>query len=135
MDVEDTITVVFKALQFFKQKAAARGKGMLSQVRFEALSFVAAAERPTMKDLAKHFRIAAPSATSLVEHLVKAKQLARSPDARDHRQVRLVLTPRGRRDLEHCLVAKRAQWRSLLKKLSARERSQFASIFKKLSQQ
>jgi DNA-binding MarR family transcriptional regulator len=132
-NIEETISVIFQAIRFFKQQEAPHGKGMLSHVRFETLSFVSEANRPSMKDLAKYFRIEAPSATSLVEHLVKAKQLARVPDLKDRRQVHLVLTSRGRRDLKRSMVAKRAQWRLLLKKLSSIERIQFTNTFKKLS--
>ena len=132
-DIEDLISTIFQAVRFFRRREVRQGKDILSQVRFEALAFVADEKRPTMKDLAKYFHITAPSATSLVEHLVKAKQLARGPDAKDRRQVRLALTAKGRRDLERSMAAKRKQWRVLLKKLSRKEQVQFANTFKKLS--
>ncbi len=131
--IEEAISVVFQAVRFLKQQESQRGKCILSQARFETLSFVSENGQPTMNDLAKYFRITQPSATSLVEYLVKAKQLSRIPDARDRRQVHLALTPQGRRDLEQGMAAKLSQWRSLLKKLSGEERAQFASILKKLS--
>jgi DNA-binding MarR family transcriptional regulator len=134
-DIEKTVSVIFRAIRFLKQKEMHRGNCMLSQARFETLSFISEAKLPTMNDLAKYFRITAPSATSLVEHLVKAKQLTRVPDPKDHRQVRLALTFRGQRDLKQAMAIKHTQWRSLLKKLSGTERVQLANIFKKLSRE
>ncbi len=63
----------------------------------EIVAFVSAERYPTMRDVARHFNITAPSATSLVEGLVRGGYLTRTRDARDRRAVHVRLTAAGKR--------------------------------------
>lgn len=66
-----------------------------SLVKLEVMRLVA--DRPTtMKQLADHLSITAPSATHLVNQLVQGKLLRRQFDNQDRRQVNLAITPAGR---------------------------------------
>ena len=61
----------------------------------EVLRFAAEADEPSMRDVATHFNIAAPSATAVVEHLVREGYVTRTGNKKDRRVVRLMLTTRG----------------------------------------
>lgn len=63
----------------------------------EILAYVREHDSPSMQQLAKRFNITAPSATSLVEGLVRGKCLRRERDRTDRRSIRVVLTPAGKR--------------------------------------
>jgi DNA-binding MarR family transcriptional regulator len=63
----------------------------------QTLWFVAGHQSPSMQDVAKHFKIRAPSATFLAEELVRGGYLKRSANAKDRRRVELTLTPKGKR--------------------------------------
>ena len=62
----------------------------------EVLRIVADSKMPSMSDIATHFKIAAPSATALVEALVHDRYLKRITDENDRRQIRVSLTQKGK---------------------------------------
>jgi len=63
----------------------------------QALWFVAQHESPNMQDVANYFKIRAPSATFLVDELVRAGHLKRQANTKDRRKVELTLTPKGKK--------------------------------------
>lgn len=68
-------------------------------LRYETMRYIRDTDKPTMRDVARHLRIKAPSATSLVAHLAKDGFIAREGEKTDKRIVRIVLTSRGMRDV------------------------------------
>ncbi len=97
----------------------------LSLAQLETLRFVYEAGRPSMLEVAHYHRITAPSATSLVDELVRAKLLTRVSDARDRRHVRLTLTSSGRRVLKASMESRKRVIESLLTDLGERDRKEF----------
>jgi len=65
--------------------------------QYQTLSFVAERESPSMLDVAKYFKIRAPSATFLVDELVRAGQIERKANLKDRRKVELRLTAKGKK--------------------------------------
>ena len=57
-------------------------------------------EKPTMKRIAENFHIKAPSATSLINGLVKAGYVKRIIDKNDRRKVQMVTTKEGEKFLK-----------------------------------
>jgi len=57
-------------------------------------------EPPTVGDVAEHLLLQHHSAVGLVDRAEDAGLVRRTSDAKDHRVVRLSLTPRGRKHLE-----------------------------------
>jgi DNA-binding MarR family transcriptional regulator len=90
---------------FFEMRQAIRANLPRSQadpnawMRCETLRFIDKDERPTMQEIARHLRITAPSATSLVRKLDSLGWIARKPSGSDKRVVRISLTPAGQREL------------------------------------
>jgi len=68
-------------------------------LRIETLTYVRDQKAPSMSDIAQYFSITAPSATSLINALVKSGLVTRTVDARDKRASRISLTKEGRRML------------------------------------
>lgn len=54
---------------------------------------------PTVSDVARHLLLRHNSAVELVDRTVSAGLISRTPDAEDHRSVRIELTEEGRRRL------------------------------------
>lgn len=98
----------------------------------QALWFVAQARRPSMRDVAKHFKITAPSATVLVDELVRGGYLARSASAADRRKVELKLTPKGKREVKALLQKRTRVLNGIFKPLKADERAALDRILKKI---
>jgi len=65
--------------------------------QYQTLWFVAERHNPNMQDVARYFKIRAPSATFLVDELARAGLLARHANPKDRRKVELALTKKGRR--------------------------------------
>lgn len=109
--------------------------GELSILQIEALRFVRDEKDVLMKDLAKYLFIAPPSATSIVDDLVKGKFVVRSEDKDDRRNISVSLTPKGKRALEDCLRKKMEKVVRKIDLLSSGEKKTFLSLLEKLSKE
>lgn len=67
-------------------------------LRLQTIRFIDRTASPTMHDVAGYLRVKAPSATSLVAHLVSQGLIARKTGA-DRREVILSVTPLGKKAL------------------------------------
>ena len=65
--------------------------------QYQTLSFVAEKERVSMQQVALHFKIRAPSATFLVEELVRGGLVERHTNTKDRRKVEVTLSAKGKR--------------------------------------
>ncbi|HEY6020884.1 MAG TPA: MarR family transcriptional regulator [Candidatus Paceibacterota bacterium] len=99
----------------------------------EILAFVAEHNSPTMREIAKHFNITAPSATSLVEGLVRHKMLTRAQDAQDRRAVRLVLTAAGKRTATTLAKRKATVLGGIINKLNDDDRRDLERILRRIT--
>lgn len=68
--------------------------------QYQTLQFVAQRARVNMQEVAHHFKIRAPSATFLVEELVRGGLVERHANAKDRRKVEITLTPKGKREFK-----------------------------------
>jgi DNA-binding MarR family transcriptional regulator len=65
--------------------------------QYQTLHFVAERSRANMQEVAQHFKIRAPSATFLVEELVRAGLVSRHTNPKDRRKVEVTLTAQGKK--------------------------------------
>lgn len=107
--------------------------GQVTMMQLGVLWFITQAGNPTMKDVAEHLRCSPPSATGVVDSLVKAKFLARAADKGDRRSVRLTVTPLGARVLTRGWKLMLARMGKLLGKLSKGDQESLALILARLS--
>lgn len=87
----------------------------------------------TMKKLAESLHISSPSATSLVNRLVRMSWVGRMHDDRNRKLVRLWLTPLGKRILKEKHDRRREVLRHIFGHLSRSEQLQLARLHEKLS--
>ena len=131
--VEQLISMIFAASRLIQERAQHREKiNPFSFLKLETLRYVAEKGDPSMKDVADYLCITPPSATSLINSLVKTKQLERMHDAGDRRLVRLVITPKGKTALATGFKKIMTRMRRLLSKLGAKERNDLFKILEKL---
>ncbi len=88
--------------------------------------------RNTMGDIAEELNITLPSATSLVERLVKGEYVERVQDPQDKRVVKIVLTEKGKAILKKGLEDKIEKTRFMLSKLTEEERLTMLSLLQKI---
>ena len=100
----------------------------LPMAQLEVLRFVAEAEHPTMRDVAIHHHIAAPSATALVQELARLGYLTRVADRKDRRQVRLEMTQKGKKALKLTMEKRKQVLTELFSTLTQQDKDTFNRI-------
>jgi DNA-binding MarR family transcriptional regulator len=101
-------------------------------MRCEALRFIEESGEPTMREVAKHLRVTAPSATSLVRKLSSLGWIKREPSGPDRRVVRIALTAAGRRELARYRTQAERTMRKVFSKLPERDLSHLRRVLRSL---
>lgn len=100
-------------------------------LRLQTIRFIDQADAPTMHDVAAYLRVKAPSATSLVAHLVHMGLITRRTGS-DRREVILSVTPAGKRALKSYGEESEKMMRSAFSTLNESEVGSLCTILKKL---
>ncbi|MBU1147972.1 MAG: MarR family winged helix-turn-helix transcriptional regulator [Candidatus Omnitrophica bacterium] len=85
------------------------------------------------KIVAKERGISPPTATGLIDRLVRSGYVKRSPDPEDRRVVMVSLTKKGENMVKTHMDAIRDVWKKILVRLTAEEQKQYLHILKKIS--
>lgn len=123
---------------FFDMKQTIRANLPHGQVdpnawmRCETLRFIAEIEDPTMREIADHLRITAPSATSLMRKLARLGWIKRSASGSDKRVVRISLTKAGQRELARYRKQAERTMQKVFSKLPERELSNLVQALRRL---
>jgi len=110
-------------------------KNRLSALQLETLRFIRENREVLMKDLAGHLFITPPSATSLINDLIKAKLVGRMAHKQDRRIIGISLTLMGKQVLISSLKKKMENAGKIIDKLSSREKQALLKILEKLSKE
>ena len=122
----------FETRQIIKQRLpGAERSDPNAWLRVQTMQYIERADSPTMHDVAEYLRITAPSATSLIAHLVAKGMIARETGA-DRRVVRLSVTPLGKKLLKQYAIKSEKLMRHAFSKLEESEVGSLCSILKKL---
>ena len=132
---EETLQDLFlefgrKVSSMFKKRI---GDLNLTITQVETLKFIIDKDKPTMKDIADYFDISAPSATSMVEHLISKKLVKREQDRLDRRTINILPTKNAVQIFNSLKKAKAKAISSALKNLSLKDRRNLAEIFRKIT--
>lgn len=90
--------------------------------QLRVLGFLAGRPQTNMNRLAQALDVVPSSASRLCDRLEAAGLLRRMPDPQDRREVRLMLTPAGRRLLDELHERRRAALASVLERMSPADR-------------
>ena len=82
--------------------------------------------------LAKTRGISPPTATGLIDRLVRAGYVKRSPDPEDKRAVSVSLTKKGEKIVQDFLNTVQKRWKNILVHLSTEEQRQYLNILRKI---
>lgn len=105
----------------------AKAKGC-SLAHFEVLKYIAEEGSPYMKDIAKRLHITPPSASTLIDALVKQGLVHRAQMPEDRRTVRVTLLPKAHAFLFSIHKHKASIFNKMLSRLSAEDKSDLARI-------
>lgn len=104
----------------------------LTILQLQAMIFIKRNEAVTMTEVANHFNISLPTATSLSNKLVAAKLITRKSSNRDRRVVTLILTLKGKDLLLQAMKYRNAKLQTMLSYMSLEEKEQLLTIIKNL---
>jgi DNA-binding MarR family transcriptional regulator len=129
--IEYLITLFFTTDRLIREKSQGEGLDPLSMLHLEVLRLIDA-EGPTMKRIAEHLRIKAPSATSLVAGLARSGLVARVKDRGDRRVVRMRTTARGKRSLKEGSQRIVAKTKEIISHLKQKQIDDFIKIMEEI---
>ena len=129
----ELISLIFTATRLIKERTVRHGNiDPFSMAQFKVLALVAEKGTPTMKDIADFLYITSPSATAIINRLVKARELERVYDKEDRRIVRLKLTEKGKKSLAEGRKAATARMSKVIESLNEKEKNDLANILAKI---
>lgn len=134
--LDQLITRLFAAHKLMRQQNKPQQRTAVdpsSMIQMHVLYYLSEHAESTMKDVARYLGITPPSATSLINGLVKAHDLQRTADAHDRRKIHLSVTKKGTQRLKKGLCQVQTKIRGLLMRLNASEQEQLIKIIEKLS--
>jgi len=131
-DIDEFIDLIFVINRLTKE-GLENEKGSPSYIQLQALSFISRQEKPIIKNLAEYLNITAPSATFLINNLIKLELVNRLHNTQDKRMVHLVISKKGKKELAKSFLKSKKHLYKKLSLLSARERKNFILILKKIS--
>ncbi len=105
----------------------------LPLAHIETLRLIGEQKRVPMKQVADFLAITPPSATALIDHLVKEGYVARSADKNDRRAVYLTLTKKGKTVMQKAVLDRCKVFKKLLGRISAKEQLELINILTKLA--
>lgn len=129
----DLMEMLFKISRLMKEKMSFRNDLIhLSVLQIQTLVYLSQNEKVSMSDIAQHFLIELPSATSLINKLVDQDLVKRYEDQQDRRLVMITLTETGKIMFEQAMSQRKKKFEKILSYLSAKEKQDLLSIFKTL---
>lgn len=88
--------------------------------------------RCKLKTLAKERNISPPTATGLIDRLVRAGYVKRESHPEDRRVVMVSLTKKGEKSAQGFLRAIKNRWKNILTHLTSKEQEQYLHILRKV---
>lgn len=128
------IDTIFRFLRGMKEKMGAKSDvAHLSMVQLQTLSFLLKNPASPMRHIAEFLQIELPSATSLIEKLVKMQFVQRKLDAKDKRLVKISLTKKGKLLLTKAKRERTKNISLVLSLLTEKEKTDLLTILGKLA--
>lgn len=128
------IETIFSFSRCMKEKMGVKLQGMqISVVQLQTLLLVKKQKTVSMKKIAQYLQIELPSATSLIDHLVKESLVARATNAKDKRLMDISLTEKGKTVLEKVKKERTKAIKQVLSPLVEAEKKQLLTILTKMT--
>lgn len=128
------IEVMFKSGRLLREQMKySSDLSHLSILQIHTLSFLKEKSNASMGEIAEHFHIELPSATSLLNKLVALHLVKRLPDEKDRRLVKVALTDEGNNILKNAMEEKLIHVKKMLSYLSEDEQNELLRLLEKLN--
>jgi DNA-binding MarR family transcriptional regulator len=128
--ISEIINLIFNIRQLMHEKLSGHYTKKVSFLQIITLRYIEE-KRPLMKDIASYLAITPPSATSLVNSLIKSGLAKRESSKKDRRIVRIEITDSGKKNMKNNLSEVTLRMRKNLESLTKKEQEQLKKILKK----
>jgi DNA-binding MarR family transcriptional regulator len=105
-------------MRIIREETRRHGAPLFTIPQLRTLAFVHRRPGACLFELAEHLGVTRPTASSLVERLVKRDMLTRTPDPQERRRVLLTLTPLGLRHFRSARDSTRRWMAAVLTRIS-----------------
>lgn len=129
-EITETLFKVIRQLK--KEMSQKENCAHLSMLQIQALFFLKQNKNAQMSEIAEHFCIELPSATSLLNKLNQMELAERTADPNDRRLVRIALTKKGEKTLKQAIEERNKKVEKMLSYLSEGEKNQLFHILQTL---
>lgn len=129
--ISQIVSLIFTVRNLMHDKIAQKNNKKTSFLQMITLRFIKH-KKPTMKEIADYLTITAPSATSLVNSLMKDEVIRREEEKEDRRIVRIVITQIGEVSLKKGMECMSEKIKKNLEALNQKEQTELAKILGKL---
>jgi DNA-binding MarR family transcriptional regulator len=120
--------LMFELVRLMKQRMSTVGYSPSFYIHLETLRYLIESKDADMRDIAKYLRVSAPSATGLVDALVREKLASRIADRTDRRRVRIAVTKKGKQTVAKATKHREAVFARITAPLSSRDRGELIRI-------
>ena len=129
--VNELAETMFQVFRLMKEKMSYTNKlTHLSILQIQTLIFLHHGKKVSMSDIAEHFHIELPSATSLLNKLYDQKLVERHENKEDRRLVMILLTDEGKMLLKQAMRERQKKLEMILSYLSQKEKADLLAILK-----
>ena len=133
--IERLVSLIFTMQRIVRQSGKDYNKfDPHLMLRIAVLKFINEEKQSTMKDIASYLNITAPSATSLVNNLVKSGLVVREKNKGDMRVTRISLSRKGNEVIKEMMETMSEKMRQVFMKLDDKEITDFIRILEHLNE-
>ncbi len=130
--IDRIIRLIFETNKLLHEQREQKSEKACSYLHMVTLAYVKK-KKPFMREIAGLLGITPPSATSLVNTIVRARLVERQADEKDRRTVRIVITKKGEEYLEIYKQNAAETLRKNLRRLTIDEQKQLTAILEKVT--
>ena len=128
------IEEIFTLSRIFKENLSfSKETFHLTLLQLQALIFIKQTKKTQMGDIAKKFGIEMPSATAIVDNLVKENLILRSDNPDDRRAVIISLSAKGKKMLTDAIHEREKKMEKMLSFLSIKDKKDLLRVTKKIN--
>ncbi len=117
---------------FSRHESNHLSRGKITMPQFWVLEYLSRKGERGMSELAAFLNISRPAATGLINRLIAQRLVSREDVEHDRREVRVKITPKGKRIVANVWEQKRHTLIRVFSKLSARDRAQHLMILERV---
>jgi DNA-binding MarR family transcriptional regulator len=128
------LPLMFQMFRRIKSEIAYENVSMASFLHVGTLLYIQEKGMPSMSDIAEYLKVARPTATSLVNTLIKEGILERVNDPEDRRRVLLRLSTKGIKELDATLQSRNNAFARSISHLSESDCHELARILSSMTQ-